>query len=165
MRRSIGRQEEPIWRFLELKAGDVMHDRIWELPILDAGSNLDSILSVMRARSYIWVVDDMEHLHLLGIIELVELLRYFLPPEDLGFTYGSLNVAMKSFHRRMKPTAGDIMDEPVTCDAETPLRDVINQMVKLKVWRIAVTDDDGRLIGEVTQKGLVRQFYHFYRYG
>jgi len=142
-----------------------MHHHLSEFPLVTCDSSLDDILSIMRSESYVWVVKDKESMKLVGIIELIELLRYFLPPEDTSYRFGSVKRAMRSFHKGGKPTAGDIVDDPMVCDRETPVRRVLKRMVRQQVWRIAVTDKNGMLVGEITQRGLIRQFYHYYRYG
>jgi len=164
-REKVDRADDPIWRFLELPIDDVMHHHLSEFPLVTCDSSLDDILSIMRSESYVWVVKDKESMKLVGIIELIELLRYFLPPEDTSYRFGSVKRAMRSFHKGGKPTAGDIVDDPMVCDRETPVRRVLKRMVRQQVWRIAVTDKNGMLVGEITQRGLIRQFYHYYRYG
>jgi CBS domain-containing protein len=165
IRKQSGRSDDPIWRFLELPIDEVMHHHLSEFPVVVRDSSLDDILSIMRSESYVWVVEDEESMKLVGIIELIELLRYFLPPEDTSYRFGSTRRAMRSFHQKGKPTAGDIVDDAVVCNRRMPVRRVLKRMVGQRVWRIAVTDESGRLTGEVTQKGLIRQFYHYYRYG
>lgn len=161
----VDRADDPIWRFLELPSDEVMHHHLSEFPVVTVDSSLDDILSIMRSQSYVWVVKDRRSMELVGIIELIELLRYFIPPEDTSYRFGSVKRAMRSFHKGGTPTAGDIVDDAVVCNRNTPVRKVLMRMVRQQVWRIAVTDKKGRLIGEITQKGLIRQFYHYYRYG
>jgi len=159
-----GADDTPIRQFLQLTAREAMNDRMSEIPVLEADSDLDSVLSVLRAGNHVWIVEDKKGMRLLGVIELVEVLRYFLPPEDLGVSFPSLDVTMRSFHRRTKPAARDIMDDAVSCDPGMQLREVIKRMVRLRVRRIAVTGEGGQLMGEITQKGLIQQFYLYYRY-
>ena len=153
--RTKDRLDDPIWRFLGLPIEEVMHHHLSEFPVVTKDSSLDDILSIMRSESYVWVVEDQESMRLVGIIELIELLRYFLPPEDTSYRFGSTRRAMRSFHQKGKPIAGDIVDDAVVCNRTTPVRRVLRRMVRQRVWRIAVTDESGRLAGEVTQKGLI----------
>lgn len=152
--------------FLSLKAREAMNSHIWDLPIVTRDVTLDTILSVLRSSSYIWVVNDKKDLHLEGVIELIEVLCYFIPPREIGIRYGSLSQVLRSLHMKSQVRAEDLMETKfVYCTPDTTLRDVLIKMVKFHIRRIAVLDENGKLVGDITLRGLINLFYQFFRFG
>ncbi len=126
--------------FYEVDVKDVMHSHLWDLPLVKENDSIKIALLVLISRGYVWVVDDMENMKLVGVITEHDALRIF-----------------DEFSDNMK--AGDVAEKNVIfCRKDEKVRDVIEKIHKYNVRRLPVVED-GRIIGEITLRLLIEKFY------
>lgn len=126
--------------FYNLRVAEVMHDKIWDIPLIEADANLRMILIILTARGYTWVVEDNKSLNILGVITEHDVLRI-----------------IENFDEKMK--AKDFARKDlITCSRDEKISDVIKKIKKYGVRRIPVVEN-GKIIGEITLRHLIEKVY------
>jgi len=126
--------------FYDLKVEDVMHDKIWDIPLIEENANLRIILIILTARGYAWVVENSRNMRITGVITEHDVLRI-----------------IENFDERM--VAKDFAKKDlVTCDRKERISDIINKIKKYGVRRIPVVEN-GKIVGEITLRHLIEKVY------
>jgi CBS-domain-containing membrane protein len=110
------------------------------------------------------IVDDRRHV--LGVVseaDLVARTGFGTPQHRLLSLFDEV---VSSYHNLWRQKAeglhaGEIMTVPaLTAAPDEPVRDVAARLVTMAIKRLPVVDDDGRLVGIVSQRDLLRCFDH-----
>ncbi|HEC75703.1 MAG TPA: CBS domain-containing protein [Thermoplasmatales archaeon] len=126
--------------FYDLKVEDVMHDKIWDIPLIEENANLRIILIILTARGYAWVVENSKSMRITGVITEHDVLRIIE-----NFDEGMI---AKDFAKK----------DLITCSRKEKISDVINKIKKYGVRRIPVVEN-GKIVGEITLRHLIEKVY------
>ena len=124
----------------KLLVADVMHDRLWDLPLVKENETVKMVIVILVTRGYVWVVDNNEKMNLIGVITEHDVLN-LLEIYDKQMT--AKHLAKKNV---------------ITCASTDTISDVIQKIKKHKVRRIPVVEK-GKLIGEITLCHLLEKVY------
>lgn len=126
--------------FYEQQVKEVMQGHVWDLPLVGENDDIRMVLIVLTARGYVWVVDDMANMNIVGVITEHDALHLF-----------------EKFDENM--TAGDIAKRDlIYCTKEEKIKDVLDKVKKHNVRRLPVVEN-GKIIGEITLRHLIEKFY------
>lgn len=130
------------------------------IPFMEENTGWLEFLAKLAVRAHAWVVNNSEDMKLVGIVTEHDMLRCIIPPAHrkekmFGVTRADM------FHE--DTVVRDIMTHnPVTCSPEETVADVLKKFSSFNIRRLAVTDENKRLLGEVTIQLLVRNLrYRF----
>ncbi|RLF55414.1 MAG: CBS domain-containing protein [Thermoplasmata archaeon] len=157
------RKERLIKEFYDLKVKDLMDKRVWDLPVVDKDAEISTILSIVSGKNHVWVVDNKENMRLIGVITEHDLLSLLSPPHLPPYMFGKPD--LRSLQFGIVSRAEEIMSKkPITCKPDERIYDVLLRMKKYRVRRLAVVDDDHRLLGEITLHHLICRYYRACQY-
>ena len=126
--------------FYEQEVEEVMQGHVWDLPLVGEKDDIRMVLIVLTARGYVWVVDDMANMNIVGVITEHDALYLF-----------------EKFNEDM--TAGDIAKRDlIYCTKEEKIKDVLDKVKRHNVRRLSVVEN-GKIIGEITLRHLIEKFY------
>jgi len=60
----------------DLKVADVMHNRLWDLPLVEKSAPIKMVLIILTTRGYVWVVDTREDMNIVGVITEHDVLNF-----------------------------------------------------------------------------------------
>lgn len=147
--------------FYELKVGQIMDKKIWDLPIIVKDVPISYVLSILDGKSHVWVVNDLKDKELLGIITRHDVLFSLAPPRQY---YSFFTVPETCCHYGVKGTAEDIMRrDPITCTRDEKIVDILQKMIRHRIRRLAVVENE-KILGEITLKYLIQKFYKASQY-
>ncbi len=138
------------------------HDVVTATP----GTSVGELVKLMLAHdiSGVPIVDDDGRV--LGVVseaDLVARTGFSAPRHRLLSLFDEV---VSSYHNRWRQKAeglraDEIMTVPAfTADRDETLRDVAARMVTMAIKRLPVVDEDGRLVGIISQRDLLRSFDH-----
>ena len=157
------KKDRLIKEFYDLVVKDLMDQRYWDLPVVEKDADISTILSILSGRNHVWVVDNKENRRLIGVITEHDILSLLSPPHLPPYMFGKPD--LRSLQFGIVSRAEDIMSEkPVTCKADEKISDVLLRMKKYRIRRVAVVDDEGKLIGEITLHHLICKYYRASQY-
>lgn len=157
------RKNRLIKEFYDLKVRDLMDKRVWDIPVVEKDADIYTVLSIVSGKNHVWVVDKKENMRLIGVITEHDLLSLLSPPSLHPYMFGKPD--MRSLQFGLVSNAEDIMSKrPITCKADEKIYDVLMRMKKYRVRRLAVTDEKGRLMGEITLHHLICKYYRACQY-
>ena len=143
--------------FYELKVGQLMDKRLWDLPLIEDKEDIHHVLSILGGRNHIWVVKDKEEKELVGVITEHDVLSVLAPKKFPSYVFGMPDVS--SIKHGTAKTAGDVMCQKVIfCNPDDKIVDALTNMMKYKMRRLPVVVDK-KLVGELTLNQLIRKYY------
>lgn len=157
------RKERLIKEFYNLKVKDLMDKRTWDLPVVDKDTDIATVLSIVSGKNHVWVVDNKKDMRLIGVITEHDLLSLLSPPHLPPYMFGKPD--LRSLQFGIVSKAEELMSKrPITCKADERIHDILLRMKKYRIRRLAVVDDNGRLIGEITLHHLICKYYRACQY-
>jgi predicted transcriptional regulator len=154
------KEEKLIAEFYELKVKQLMNNNIWDLPLIQKDEPISYALSILDGKSHVWVVNDVNEKKLVGVITRHDVLQILAPPR----TQYTMFTFPKSYFHGTKGTIEDIMTkEPIICRPDDKIVDVLQQMIRHRIRRVAVVVD-GKIVGEITLRHLICKFYKASQY-
>ncbi|WP_048150376.1 CBS domain-containing protein [Palaeococcus ferrophilus] len=156
--------ERALQTFHSVKVGSIMPP-ISGMPVVSADSSIVDVLKLLRTRHHVWVVEDRKSMRLLGVIRYLDVMNILLPPEDTKARFGNISTLFKSILSGAE-TASDVMERNVmTIDEDATVLEALKRMKNYKSQILAVVDDEGRLVGEVSLRLLIDEFIRLMRLG
>ncbi len=139
--------------FYKTKVKEVMipsHDT----PFMEENAVSAEFLAELSLRAHAWVVNNTEEMKVVGIVTEHDMLRHLAPPRDKKERVFGLPRA-EILHKQS--IVQDIMTRnPVVCSPEETMADVLKKFSSFDIRRLAVVDENKRLLGEVTIQVLVK---------
>ncbi len=130
-------------KFYNLRVEEVMNSLTWDIPLIEKNADIKMVLIVIISRCYVWVVESMENMKIVGVITEHDALHLF-----------------EKFNENM--TAGDIATKDlIYCTKEEKIRNVLDKIKKHNVRRLPVIEN-GRIIGEITLRHIIERFYSLF---
>lgn len=150
-------QKRLIPELYELGVKHIMDKGIWDLPLIEKDADIHHVLSILRGKNHVWVVDGMENKNVLGVITEHDILSILAPKELPPYVFGFPDI--KSLHHGTANTAKEVMSKKlVKCSPKASVKEVLDKMRDNRVRRLPVTDN-GRIIGEITLHQIIRKYY------
>ncbi|MBA3044422.1 MAG: CBS domain-containing protein [Candidatus Thermoplasmatota archaeon] len=150
-------QKRLIPEFYELAVEYIMDKGTWDLPLVEKDADIHHVLAILRGKSHVWVVDNMENKNVLGVITEHDVLSILAPKKLPPYVFGIPNI--KSLHHGTANTASEVMSKKlVKCSPRTSIKEALNKMNDYGVRRLPVTDN-GRIVGEITLHQIISKYY------
>ena len=145
--------------FFEMKISNAMDKRAWDVPIIEQNSELIDVLAILCTNDHVWVVDNLKHKNVVGVITEHDILNALRPIKSHRF-FGV--PSRKGMGLSMFDTAEHIMShDPFICTPDEKVKDVLHRMEAHSVRRLPVVDAKTlAILGEVTVHQLIRLYYH-----
>ena len=141
-------------QFGDVRVGDVMAT---EMPIVEVSTALCKVARMLRRASHVWVVQERGSREVLGIVTEREFLELLSPMPDKEYATGMIRT--KSLLHGDMSTADEFMTKPVvSCSPSTNVETALEILREKRIRRLAVIDD-GRLVGEISLKGIIAAYY------
>ena len=143
--------------FYNTKVKDVMIPET-DIPFMEENAGWQEFLAKLSVRAHAWVVNNTEEMKVVGIVTEHDILRSAVPP-------GHRKIRLFGIHRdgvlHRGTVVKDIMTHsPVVCSPEEVVTDVLKKFSSFNIRRLAVVDENKRLLGEVTIQLLVKDLRH-----
>ncbi len=129
-----------------------------DTPFMEENASWVEFLSKLSLRAHAWVVNNTEQMKVVGVVTEHDMLRSIMPP-------GQRKERMFGVHRaeilHKESVVQDIMTHnPVVCSPEETVADVLKKFSSFDIRRLAVVDENKRLLGEITIQLLVKKLRH-----
>ena len=156
--------ERALQTFHSIRVSDIMPS-IVTMPIVTLDAPLVDVLKLLRTRHHVWVVKSREDMELEGVIRYFDVMNVLLPPEDTKARFGNISALFKSILGGAE-RAEDVMERNVmTIEDDATVLDALKRMRHYKIQILAIVDEKGRLVGEVSLRMLIDEFLRLMKLG
>jgi len=134
-----------------------MHDT----PFMEENADWEEFLSKLSIRAHAWVVNNSEEMKVVGVVTEHDMLRSMIPPgHKKARIFG---IPRTEIFCIKESVVQDLMRRnPVVCSTEETVADVLKKFSSFDIRRLAVVDENKRLLGEITIQLLVKNLrYRF----
>ncbi len=135
--------------FYEKKVKEIMKNvETKEVPIIAVDASIDDVLKMLRTKSHVWVVNNLDDMKLLGVITDKDFLRVISPiPRSTWVTGVTI---FKTIQQRELKTAENLMTRnPISCKPEDTVEKALDLIRDHGINRLAVVESK-KLVGEIT---------------
>lgn len=143
--------------FYKIKVKEIMipeHDT----PFMVKNASWAEFLAKLSLRAHAWVVNNTQEMKVVGIVTEHDMLRCIIPP---GHRKEKMFGVTRAETLHEETLIQDIMTHnPVVCSPEETVADVLKKFSSFNIRRLAVVDENKRLLGEVTIQLLVKNLRH-----
>jgi len=140
-------------KFYKTKVKEIMisgHDT----PFIEENAMWAEFLSKLSLRAHAWVVNNTEDMKVVGVVTEHDMLRCIIPHREKKERIFGIPRA-EILHK--ESVVQDIMTHnPVVCSPEETVADVLRKFSSFNIRRLAVVDENKRLLGEITIQLLVK---------
>jgi len=144
-------------KFYETKVKEIMipgHDT----PFIEENAIWADFLTRLSLRAHAWVVNNTEDMRVVGVVTEHDMLRSIIPPGEKKERIFGIPRA-EILHK--ESVVQDIMTHnPVVCSPEETVTHVLRKFSSFNIRRLAVVDENKRLLGEITIQLLVKNLRH-----
>ncbi len=139
--------------FYKIKVKEIMIPR-HDTPFMEENASWAEFLTKLSLRAHAWVVNNTEDMKVVGVVTEHDMLRWIIPHrEKKERMFGIPRAEM--LHK--ETLIQDIMTHnPVVCSPEETVADVLRKFSSFNIRRLAVVDENKRLLGEITIQLLVK---------
>jgi CBS domain-containing protein len=138
----------------KLKVKEIMIP-VQDTPFMEENASWVEFLSKLSLRAHAWVVNNAEEMKVVGVVTEHDILSSMIPPgQKKERMFG---VPRAEIFCLKESVVQDIMTHnPVVCSPEETVADVLKKFSSFGVRRLAVVDENKKLLGEITIQLLVR---------
>jgi CBS domain-containing protein len=140
-------------KFYKIKVKEIMIP-VHDTPFMEENASWVEFLSKLSLRAHAWVVNNTEEMKVVGVVTEHDVMRSIIPPgqrKERMFGVPRAEILHK------ESVVQDIMTHnPVVCSPEETVADVLKKFSSFDIRRLAVVDENKRLLGEITIQLLVR---------
>jgi CBS domain-containing protein len=127
-------------------------------PFVEENAGWAEFLARLSVRAHAWVVNNAEEMKVVGIVTEHDILRSIIPPHHRRIRMFGVPRA-EILHK--ETIVQDIMTHnPVVCSPEETVADALKKFSSFDIRRLAVVDENKRLLGEITIQLLVKNLRH-----
>jgi CBS domain-containing protein len=125
-----------------------------DTPFMEENAICTEFCAELALRAHAWVVNNTEEMKVVGVVTEHDMLRWIIPHQEkkeriFGVTRAQI------LHK--ETIVQDIMrHNPVVCSPEETVADVLRKFSSFNIRRLAVVDENKRLLGEITIQLLVK---------
>jgi CBS domain-containing protein len=128
---------------------------IHKTPYIEENAGWEVFLKKLSVRAHAWVVNNTEEMKVVGVVTEHDMLRSIIPP---GQKKERILGVSKDHILHKESVVQDIMTHnPVVCSPEETVADVLMKLSSFDIRRLAVVDENKRLLGEVTIQRLLKK--------
>jgi CBS domain-containing protein len=139
--------------FYRIETKDIMIP-LHKTPYIEENAGWAVFLKKLSLRAHAWVVNNTEEMKVVGVVTEHDMLRSIIPPgqkKERMFGVPRAEILHK------ESIVQDIMTHnPVVCSPEETVADVLKKFSSFNIRRLAVVDENKRLLGEVTIQRLLK---------
>jgi CBS domain-containing protein len=141
-------------KFYEIKVKEIMI-LVHDTPFMEENASWMEFLSKLSLRAHAWVVNNTEEMKVVGVVTEHDMLHAMIPPGHKKVRmFGSTKPEIFCIKESV---VQDLMRRnPVVCSPEETVADVFKKFSSFDIRRLAVVDENKRLLGEITIQLLVR---------
>ena len=127
---------------------------VHDTPFMEENASWAEFLSKLSLRAHAWVVNNTEEMKVVGVVTEHDMLRWIIPHREKKERIFGIPRA-EILHK--ESVVQDIMTHnPVVCSPEETVADVLKKFSSFNIRRLAVVDENKRLLGEITIQLLVK---------
>jgi len=139
--------------FYKTKIKEIMVPRR-DTPFMEENAICSEFCAELALRAHAWVVNNTEDMKVVGVITEHDMLRWIIPPGEKKERISGIS-RTEILHK--ETIVQDIMrHNPVVCSPEETVADVLRKFSSFNIRRLAVVDENQRLLGEITIQLLVK---------
>jgi CBS domain-containing protein len=128
---------------------------IHKTPYIEENAGWAVFLKKLSVRAHAWVVTNAEEMKVVGVVTEHDMLRSIIPP---GQKKERIFGVSRDHTLHRESVVHDIMrHNPVVCSPEETVADVLKKLSSFNIRRLAVVDENRRLLGEVTIQRLLKK--------
>jgi len=140
-------------KFYKIKVKEIMIP-VRDTPFMEENASWVEFLSKLSLRAHAWVVNNTEEMKVVGVVTEHDMMRSIIPPGQRRERIFGIPRA-QILHK--ESVVQDIMTHnPVVCSPEGTVADVLKKFSSFNIRRLAVVDENQRLLGEITIQLLVK---------
>ncbi|AIF70178.1 hypothetical protein PAP_08990 [Palaeococcus pacificus DY20341] len=160
----MGDIERALQTFHSMRVSAIMPP-IFSMPIVAEDSPIVDVLKLLKTRHHVWVVNNKDEMRLEGLIRYMDVMNVLLPPEHTKARLGNISSLFKSILGGAEK-ASDVMERNVlVIEEDATVLDALKKMKRYKVQILAIVDENGRLVGEVSLRMLIDEFLRLMKLG
>lgn len=128
-------------------------------PFMEENASCTEFLNKLSVRAHAWVVNNTEEMKVVGVVTEHDMLRTMIPPGHKKETI--VGIPKAEIFCLKESAVRDIMAyNPVVCSPQETVADVLKKFSSFNIRRMAVVDENRRLLGEITIQLLVTNLGH-----
>jgi CBS domain-containing protein len=140
--------------FYNIKVKEIMIS-VRDTPFMEENANWVEFLNRLSFRAHAWVVNNTEEMKVVGVVTEHDMLRSMIPPGHKKMRI--FGIPRTEIFCIKESVVQDLMRRnPVVCSPEETVADVFKKFSSFDIRRLAVVDENKRLLGEITIQLLVR---------
>jgi len=125
-----------------------------DTPFIEENAIWAEFLTKLSLRAHAWVVNNTEDMRVVGVVTEHDMLRSIIPHREKKERIFGIPRA-EILHK--ESVVQDIMTHnPVVCSPEEAVAGVLRKFSSFNIRRLAVVDENKRLLGEITIQLLVK---------
>ncbi|MCK5123910.1 MAG: CBS domain-containing protein [Dehalococcoidia bacterium] len=140
--------------FYRIEVKEVMIP-LHKTPHIEENAGWSVFLKKLSLRAHAWVVNNTEEMKVVGVVTEHDMMRSMIPPgqkKERMFGVPRAEILHK------ESVVQDIMTHnPVVCLPQETVADVLKKFSSFDIRRLAVVDENNRLLGEVTIQRLLKK--------
>jgi CBS domain-containing protein len=143
-----------IEKFYQIHVKEIMIP-LRNTPYIEENAGWAVFLKKLSVRAHAWVVNNTEEMKVVGVVTEHDMLRSIIPP---GQKKERIFGVSKDHILDKESVVQDIMTHnPVVCSQEENVADVLRKFSSFDIRRLAVVDENKKLLGEVTIQRLLKK--------
>jgi CBS domain-containing protein len=141
--------------FYKIKVKEIMIP-MRNTPYIEENAGWSVFLKKLSVRAHAWVINNTKEMKVVGVVTEHDMLHTMIPPGDKkARMFGSIKTEVFCIKESV---VQDIMaHNPVVCSPEETVADVLKKFSSFDIRRLAVVDENKRLLGEVTIQRLLKK--------
>lgn len=148
-------------KFYKIKVKEIMIP-VHDTPFIKENAVWADFFTKLSVRAHAWVVNNIKDMKVVGVVTEHDMLRYIIPPGEKKVRIFGVPRA-EILHK--ESVVQDVMTHnPVVCLLEETVADVLKKFSSFNIRRLAVVDENKRLLGEITIQLLVKEFRHKHKF-
>jgi len=141
--------------FYRIEAKEIMIP-MRSTPYIEENEGWAVFLKKLSLRAHAWVVNNTEEMKVVGIVTEHDMLRSIIPPGQKKERI--IGVPRAEIFCLKESVVQDFMTRnPVVCSPEETVADVLKKLSSFDIRRLAVVDENKKLLGEVTIQRLLKK--------
>ena len=135
---------------------------VHDTPFIRENAVWADFFTKLSLRAHAWVVNNTEEMKVVGVVTEHDMLHSMIPHREKKERIFGIPRA-EILHK--ESVIQDIMTHnPVVCSPEETVADVLRKFSSFNIRRLAVVDENKRLLGEITIQLLVKEFRHKHKF-